>query len=110
MYGAITQMLLCFRILYTMLMLFKLVGVSVYSIEHFVVRNNVICCRVHIMRLEECMWENAKRLRDKMEKCAQLGRELDRVCSEAARVLQLPNGLTATTRRLVLVFTRNLHS
>lgn len=52
-----------------------------------------------MIRMEECVLANEKRLQEKMHECAQLGGELDRARDEAARALQRSNERTETLRK-----------
>ncbi|XP_045509911.1 paramyosin-like [Colias croceus] len=53
----------------------------------------------NVIRMEECVLANEKRLQEKMHECAQLGGELDRARDEAARALQRANERTDTIRK-----------
>lgn len=53
----------------------------------------------NVIRMEEAVLANEKRLQEKMHECAQLGGELDRIRDEAARALQRANERTETIRK-----------
>ncbi|CAD0193794.1 unnamed protein product [Chrysodeixis includens] len=53
----------------------------------------------NVIRMEESVLANEKRLQEKMHECAQIGGELDRVRDEAARALQRANERTETLRK-----------
>ncbi|CAG4941876.1 unnamed protein product [Colias eurytheme] len=53
----------------------------------------------NVIRMEECVLANEKRLQEKIHECAQLGGELDRARDEAARALQRANERTDTIRK-----------
>ncbi|XP_047524336.1 GRIP and coiled-coil domain-containing protein 2-like [Pieris napi] len=55
--------------------------------------------KANIIRMEESVLANEKRLQEKMHECAQLGGELDRARDEAARALQRANERTDTIRK-----------
>lgn len=55
--------------------------------------------KANIIRMEEAVLANDKRLQEKMHECAQLGGELDRARDEAARALQRANERTETIRK-----------
>lgn len=52
-----------------------------------------------MIRMEESVLANEKRLQEKMHECAQIGGELDRARDEAARALQRANERTETIRK-----------
>lgn len=56
---------------------------------------------MNVIRMEESVLANEKRLQEKMHECAQLGGELDRARDEAARALQRANERTDTIRKWV---------
>ncbi|KAJ0183946.1 hypothetical protein K1T71_000369 [Dendrolimus kikuchii] len=53
----------------------------------------------NLIRMEESVLANEKRLQEKMHECAQIGGELDRVRDEAARALQRANERTDTIKK-----------
>ncbi|XP_075991500.1 uncharacterized protein LOC142986755 [Anticarsia gemmatalis] len=53
----------------------------------------------NVIRMEEAVLANEKRLQEKMHECAQIGGELDRARDEAARALQRANERTETIRK-----------
>ncbi|XP_059055099.1 paramyosin-like [Achroia grisella] len=53
----------------------------------------------NVIRMEESVLANEKRLQEKMHECAQLGGELDRARDEASRALQRSNERTDTMRK-----------
>ncbi|XP_030022070.1 rho-associated protein kinase 2 isoform X1 [Manduca sexta] len=53
----------------------------------------------NVIRMEESVLANEKRLQEKMHECAQIGGELDRARDEAARALQRANERTDTIRK-----------
>ncbi|XP_046977463.1 outer dense fiber protein 2-like isoform X2 [Vanessa cardui] len=55
--------------------------------------------KANVIRMEESVLANEKRLHEKMHECAQLGGELDRARDEAARALQRANERTETLRK-----------
>ncbi|CAH2103240.1 unnamed protein product [Euphydryas editha] len=55
--------------------------------------------KANVIRMEESVLANEKRLQEKMHECAQLGGELDRARDEAARALQRANERTETVRK-----------
>ncbi|CAH0716357.1 unnamed protein product, partial [Brenthis ino] len=55
--------------------------------------------KANVIRMEESVLANEKRLQEKMHECAQLGGELDRARDEAARALQRANERTDTIRK-----------
>ncbi|KAL4717444.1 hypothetical protein ACJJTC_000593 [Scirpophaga incertulas] len=55
--------------------------------------------KANVIRMEESVLANEKRLQEKMHECAQLGGELDRARDEAARALQRANERTETIRK-----------
>ncbi|XP_047543639.1 outer dense fiber protein 2-like isoform X1 [Vanessa atalanta] len=55
--------------------------------------------KANVIRMEESVLANEKRLHEKMHECAQLGGELDRARDEAARALQRSNERTETLRK-----------
>ncbi|VVC86171.1 unnamed protein product [Leptidea sinapis] len=55
--------------------------------------------KANVIRMEEMVLANEKRLQEKMQECAQLGGELDRIRDEAARALQRANERTDTIRK-----------
>ncbi|XP_063837642.1 paramyosin-like [Ostrinia nubilalis] len=55
--------------------------------------------KINVIRMEESVLANEKRLQEKMHECAQLGGELDRARDEAARALQRSNERTDTIRK-----------
>nr|XP_034839481.1 major antigen-like isoform X2 [Maniola hyperantus] len=54
--------------------------------------------KANMIRMEEAVLANEKRLHEKMHECAQLGGELDRARDEAARALQRASERTETMR------------
>ncbi|XP_021194434.3 paramyosin isoform X1 [Helicoverpa armigera] len=55
--------------------------------------------KANVIRMEESVLANEKRLQEKMHECAQIGGELDRARDEAARALQRANERTETIRK-----------
>lgn len=55
--------------------------------------------RANVIRMEESVLVNEKRLQEKMHECAQLGGELDRSRDEAARALQRANDRQETIKK-----------
>ncbi|CAK1554041.1 unnamed protein product [Leptosia nina] len=55
--------------------------------------------KANVIRMEEGVLANEKRLQEKMHECAQIGGELDRARDEAARALQRANERTETIRK-----------
>lgn len=55
--------------------------------------------RANVIRMEEAVLVNEKRLQEKMHECAQLGGELDRSRDEAARALQRANERLETNKK-----------
>nr|XP_013189424.1 unnamed protein product [Amyelois transitella] len=55
--------------------------------------------KAQVIRMEEAVLANEKRLQEKMHECAQLGGELDRARDEAARALARANERTETIRK-----------
>ncbi|XP_026741660.1 outer dense fiber protein 2-like isoform X3 [Trichoplusia ni] len=53
----------------------------------------------NVIRMEEAVLANEKRLQEKMHECAQIGGELDRARDEAARALQRANERSETIRK-----------
>lgn len=61
----------------------------------------VLCYRSNVIRMEESVLANEKRLQEKMHECAALGGELDRARDDTARALQRANERMETLRKLV---------
>ncbi|XP_045783931.1 kinesin-like protein KIF7 isoform X2 [Maniola jurtina] len=61
-------------------------------------KNDTERLKANVIRMEESVLANEKRLHEKMHECAQLGGELDRARDEAARALQRANERTETLR------------
>ncbi|CAH0703096.1 unnamed protein product [Spodoptera exigua] len=55
--------------------------------------------KANVIRMEESVLANERRLQEKMHECAQIGGELDRARDEAARALQRANERTETIRK-----------
>ncbi|CAG4984735.1 unnamed protein product [Parnassius apollo] len=62
-------------------------------------KNEIERLKANVIRMEEAVLANEKRLQEKMHECAQLGGELDRARDEAARALQRANERTETIRK-----------
>ncbi|CAH0401855.1 unnamed protein product [Chilo suppressalis] len=67
--------------------------------NNMALKNEVERLKANVIRMEESVLANEKRLQEKMHECAQLGGELDRVRDEAARALQRANERTETIRK-----------
>ncbi|CAH2035096.1 unnamed protein product, partial [Iphiclides podalirius] len=62
-------------------------------------KNEIERLKANVIRMEESVLANEKRLQEKMHECAQLGGELDRYRDEAARALQRANERTESIRK-----------
>ncbi|CAG9558674.1 unnamed protein product [Danaus chrysippus] len=62
-------------------------------------KNEIERLKSNVIRMEESVLANEKRLQEKMHECAQIGGELDRARDEAARALQRANERTETLRK-----------
>ncbi|XP_039763500.1 paramyosin-like [Pararge aegeria] len=62
-------------------------------------KNEIERLKANMIRMEESVLANEKRLQEKMHECAQLGGELDRARDEASRALQRANERTETLRK-----------
>lgn len=69
-----------------------------YTNKYYILRTTLIS-RANVIRMEEAVLANEKRLQEKMHECAQLGGELDRARDEAARALQRANERIETIRK-----------
>ncbi|XP_041987163.1 centromere protein F [Aricia agestis] len=62
-------------------------------------KNEIERLKGNVIRMEEAVLANEKRLQEKLHECAQLGGELDRTRDEAARALQRASERTETIRK-----------
>ncbi|XP_031767369.1 paramyosin-like isoform X2 [Galleria mellonella] len=73
--------------------------VSQLTEANMTLKNEIERLKSNVIRMEESVLANEKRLQEKMHECAQLGGELDRARDEAARALQRANERTDTIRK-----------
>lgn len=74
------------------------------SLENVDLAIENIFFRANVIRMEESVLVNEKRLQEKMHECAQLGGELDRSRDEAARALQRANDRQETIKKFDFMF------